>query len=104
VRWPEPEKIEQLGLFYGPRGGEGAPAPSDRFTFIRRIKKGCSRKIVVADERGRQWVVRFGIEARPETAAMRIVSAMGYYTDPTYFVRHARIYDKRKSFDAVNVR
>ncbi|HWQ33617.1 MAG TPA: hypothetical protein VNQ79_12255 [Blastocatellia bacterium] len=104
VLWEEPQNIERLDLFYGPGGREGAPDPSDRFTFIRRIKKGYSRKIVVTDEQGRQWVVKFGIEARPETAATRIVNAMGYYTDTTYFVRRARIYDQRKSFDAVNVR
>jgi hypothetical protein len=43
--------------------------------------------------------VKFGSEPRPETAATRIVWAVGYHTDQDYFVRHARI----EGYDAADM-
>jgi hypothetical protein len=104
VLWRDPGRIESLDLFYGPGGRDGAPNPSDRFKLLRRMNSGTSKKISVEDERGRKWVVKFGPEARPETAATRLVWAMGYHADETYFVKRARVFDGKKSFSIENVR
>jgi hypothetical protein len=43
-------------------------------------------KYHVKDGQGQTWVVKVGNEARPETAAVRLVSALGYVTDVNYLV------------------
>jgi hypothetical protein len=100
VLWTEPTDIEKLDLFKGP--GD-APDPSDRFTFIRRDPGGTSEKIIVEDSKGRKWKVKFGPEARPETAASRLVWAAGYHVDQTFFVKRAHI-EGRGGFDIWDVR
>jgi hypothetical protein len=105
VLWDDPADIESRDLYYGIGGREGAPDPSGRFTFIRRegAPDDTSEKIVVEDDQGRSWTVKFGPEARPETAATRIVWAVGYHVDQDYFVKRAHI-EGRGGFDVWGVR
>src|SRR5689334_14733711 len=103
VMWQEPGNIERRDLFYGAGGREGAPEPNARYTYLRDSKGGTQKKIIVKDERGREWTVKFGLEGRPETTASRIVWAVGYHTDQDYFVRQARIIGK-ETLDARDVR
>ncbi len=103
ILWREPTDIESRDLFHGPGGAEGAPNPSDKFTFIKRDSGGTSEKILVKDGKGREWSVKFGPEARPETAATRIVWAAGYHVDQDYFVKDAHI-EGRGGFDVYDVR
>jgi hypothetical protein len=103
VLWREPTDIESRDLFYGPGGREGAPDPAGKFQFIRRSKAGTSEKIIVEDDKGRSWTVKFGPEARPETTATRIVWAVGYHVDPAYFVKRTHI-QGRGGFDVWDVR
>lgn len=103
ILWQEPVDIESRDLFYGAGGREGAPDPSTPFTYVRRSKSGTQKKIIVEDNHGREWTVKFGPEARPETAATRIVWAVGYHVDQDYFVPQARIVGK-ENIDARNVR
>ena len=103
VLWEDPVDIESRDLFYGIGGRDGAPDPSAPFTYVRRQKSGTQKKIIVEDNRGREWTVKFGPEARPETAATRIVWAVGYHVDQDYFVPWARIIGK-KNIDARDVR
>ena len=91
VLWEEPTDIEQRNLFHGPGGPQGAPDPKARFTFLKKSTTGTQKKIIVKDESGREWTVKFGPEAKPETAAARIMWAAGYHADQDYFVREARI-------------
>ena len=91
VLWKEPARIESLNLLYGQGGREGAPNLSDKFTFVEKDRKGASLKIHVRDSEEREWTVKFGREARPETSASRIVWAMGYHTDNDYLVRRVHI-------------
>jgi hypothetical protein len=100
--WKAPADIESLDLFYGPGGREGAPNLSDKFTFVERDTNGTQLKIYVKDSEGRDWTVKFGPEARPETTATRIVWAMGYHADEDYFVKSVHI-DGWKG-EAVSVR
>ncbi|HXG93498.1 MAG TPA: hypothetical protein VNN73_14210 [Blastocatellia bacterium] len=103
VLWEEPTDIESRDLFYGPGGAEGAPDPSGKFTFERRSSSGTSEKIIVKDDRGRSWTVKFGAETKPETAATRILWAVGYHVDQDYFVKRAHI-EGRGGFDVWDVR
>jgi len=103
IMWREPVDLESRNLFYGIGGRKGAPDPSAPFTFVKHSKSGSQKKVIVKDNRGREWTVKFGPEARPETVATRIVWAVGYHADQDYFVRHARIIGKEK-IDARDVR
>lgn len=103
VLWQEPTEIERMDLFHGPGGPAGAPDPKSVFTFNRRSKSGTSEKIIVEDDKGREWTVKFGAEARPETAATRLVWAAGYHVDQNYFVKHTYI-QGRGGFEVRNVR
>ena len=84
VLWKEPMDIASRDLFYGSGGREHVPQGT--FTFVKEDLDGTSPKFVVRDENGHKWKVKLGIEARPETAASRIVWAVGYYTNDDYFV------------------
>lgn len=91
VLWQDPGAIERRDLFYGPGGRVGAPDPAGKFTYVRDQPTGTQKKIIVKDEQGRDWTVKFGPEARPETVASRIVWAVGYHAHQDYFVKEARI-------------
>jgi len=52
---------------------------------------GTSAKFDVVDEQGVKWRVKMGSEARPETAATRLVWAAGYYADEDYFLSEIRV-------------
>jgi hypothetical protein len=45
----------------------------------------------VRDASGREWSVKFGEEASPDTFASRLAWAAGYYVEPTYYVESGRI-------------
>lgn len=103
VLWEDPTGIENRDLFNGSGGAEGAPDPNSKFTFVDRSPKGTSEKIHVTDDKGRKWTVKFGPEAKPETAATRIVWAAGYHVDQDYFVKRTHI-EGRGGFDVWDVR
>jgi hypothetical protein len=84
-------------------GAEGAPDANGKFTFVKRVESGTSEKIHVDDDKGRKWTVKFGPEARPETAASRIVWAAGYHVDQDYFVKRTHI-EGRGGFNVWDVR
>jgi hypothetical protein len=91
ILWEEPTDIESRDLFYGIGGQEGAPDPSGQFVYIRRPTSGTQKKIIVKDDKGREWTVKFGAEAKPETFASRLVWAAGYHVDQNYFVKSVKI-------------
>ena len=103
VLWNEPVGIESLDLFYGPGGSEGAPDLTGKFNYVGADTKGTQKKIYVKDDKDREWTVKFGPEARPETVATRFVWATGYHTDEDYFVQKVHI-DGMPGGDATNVR
>jgi hypothetical protein len=93
VLWQEPNDIESRDLFYGIGGREGAPDPAGKFTFLgdNGSPEDSNPKIDVKDEQGRKRTVKFGPEVKAETAATRIVWAVGYHIDQDYFVERATI-------------
>jgi len=83
--WVEPVGLESWDLFYGPGGQERAPRRNE-FEFIEEDTDGTTPKYVVKDADGVRWKLKLGVEARPETAASRLVWAAGYHTNDQYFL------------------
>src|SRR5687768_28658 len=83
VMWRDPADIASRDLFLGPGGAEMKPDLS-RVTFLEEQKGGWSKKYRVRDAAGREWVAKLGKEAQPETAAVRLLWAVGYTTEISY--------------------
>lgn len=84
--WRDPGTIASLDLLNGEGGAKDAPDPHADYTFIKEDLSGTSTKFNVQDSNGVKWLVKLGVEARPETAATRLVWAAGYFTDEDYFL------------------
>jgi hypothetical protein len=94
VLWRDPGDITARNLFYGPRGEEAQP--KGKFTFVGEDLNGSNPKFYVEDERGQRWTVKLGQEARPETAATRLLWAVGYFTDVDYYLPELRVENMKK--------
>jgi len=70
-------------------------------TFVSEEKGGHSTKYRIKDASGGTWVAKIGDEAQPETAAVRLLSALGYKTEINYLVPKLTIPGKG---DFTNVR
>lgn len=88
--WREPDNIASRDLFLGP-GGEAMKPDLSSLTFLKEETGGYSTKYRVRDGRGREWVVKIGKEAQSETAAVRLLWAVGYYTEINYLAPRAHI-------------
>jgi hypothetical protein len=84
--WQRPDDISRRDLYYGPGGRRLAPATGARYTLIETDDKGFSPGYDVRDERGREWSVKLGPEARTEVVVSRIVWAAGYHQPDVYYV------------------
>lgn len=89
VVWTDPGDIRSRDLFYGPGGREGQPQPP--FRFEKEDKAGTSPKFDVTDTRDERWKVKLGVEARPETAATRLLWAVGYFANTNYFLNEMHV-------------
>ena len=101
VLWREPGDIASRDLLLGPGGAAMKPDVS-RVTFIKEEKGGYSTKYRVKDQRGRVWVAKVGKEAQSETAAVRLVWAVGYVTEINYLVPRLTI-DGKGTFENVRL-
>jgi hypothetical protein len=90
VLWREPTDIASRDLFLGPGGGAMRPDLS-KLTFIEEEKGGYSTKYRVRDGSGRVWVAKVGKESQSETAAVRLLWAIGYFTEINYLAPRADI-------------
>jgi len=84
VMW-EPVDIRNRDLFNGP-GGESMKPDLSRVEFIEEEKSGHNKKYRIKDASGNVWVAKLGREAKPETAAVRLLYGIGYKTEVNYFV------------------
>lgn len=84
VLW-EAVNIAEQDLLLGPGGSEMQPDLS-QVTFIRQETGGFSTKYRIKDGSGKIWVAKVGLEAQPETVAVRLLSAIGYVTEINYLV------------------
>ena len=86
VLWSAPTNIGSRNLYLGPGGAAMRPNLS-RITFLEEDKGGYSgTKYRIRDGAGREWVAKIGKEAQSETAAVRLLWAVGYETEINYLV------------------
>lgn len=93
VLWRKPVDIASRNLYLG-AGGTTLQPDLRRVTFVQEEKGGYSKKYRVKDASGREWVAKIGKEAQPETAAVRLLWAVGYETEVNYLVPRLTIAGK----------
>ncbi len=93
VFWRAPEDIEQRNLLAG-AGGEEMKPDISRLTFIEQKTGGFSTKYRVRDAKGNEGIAKIGKEAQTDTAANRLLWALGYETEIAYLVPKAKIEGK----------
>lgn len=84
VLWEE-VNTASLDLYNGP-GGEAMQPDISRVEFIKEDTQGHNKKYRIKDAKGQIWVAKFGSEAQPETAAVRLLYGLGYKTEINYLV------------------
>jgi hypothetical protein len=84
VLWRQPEDIKSRDLFFGAGGPEHAP--KGKLEFIEENLHGTQPKFFVRDSDNVRWGVKIGPEARVETAATRLLWAVGYFADEEYYL------------------
>ena len=87
--WRDPGDISSLDLRYG--SGGKAHEPAGKFKFLKEDKQGTSAKFDIEDEQGVHWRAKLGEEAKPETAATRLLWAVGYFADEDYYLPELRV-------------
>ena len=85
VLWRAPEDIESRNLLVG-AGGDAMKPDLSRVTFVEVKEGGWSTKFRVTDGKGNEWVAKLSKEAQPETAANRLLWAIGYETEIAHLV------------------
>lgn len=85
ILWREPTDIETRNLLLG-AGGEAMKPDLSRVTFIEQKTGGYSTKYRVRDAAGNEWIAKLGKEAQTDTAANRLLWAVGYETEIAYLV------------------
>ena len=93
VLWHEPTDIASRNLLIG-AGGEEMKPDLTRITFIEKKTGGYSTKYRVKDAKGNEWVAKVGKEAQTDTAANRLLWALGYETEIAYLIPHLKIEGK----------
>jgi hypothetical protein len=82
--WQPPPDMNLNDWVWGPGGKERAP--SGPYEFIGDDLNGTNPKITVRDAKGDQYTVKFGGEDHSDVFASRLLYALGYVVQPTYFV------------------
>lgn len=93
VLWREPADIASRNLLLG-AGGEEMKPDISKLTFIEQKTGGYSTKYRVRDAKGNEWIAKIGKEAQPDTAANRLLWALGYETEIAYLVPNVKIEGK----------
>jgi hypothetical protein len=94
VLWREPTDIASRDLFYGAGGKEHEP--KGPFRFVKEDMGGTNPKFIIEDARGSRWKVKLGPEVNSETAATRLLWAVGYFTDEDYFLPQLVVQEMKK--------
>ena len=93
VLWHDPTDIASRNLILG-AGGEEMKPDISRVTFIEEKTGGFSKKYRVKDAKGNEWIAKIGKEAQTDTAANRLLWALGYETEIAYLVPKVKIEGK----------
>ncbi len=83
--------IAERDLFYGVGGAKSAPRADAEYRFLERDESGASTNFEVEDPEGRKWDAKFGVEAKSEVAASRLLWAIGFHQPPVYHVKQWQI-------------
>ena len=89
VMWQAPRNITLSDWIWGPGGKAMAPHPP--FEFVDEDLHGTNPKIRVRDTKGEGWTVKFGGETHGDVFASRLLYALGYPTEPDYYVASGTI-------------
>ena len=89
--WQDAGDLSTLNLLYGAGGKAHAPDANGKFTFLKEDAKGTSPKFEITDDQGVQWKVKLGQEPQSETAATRLLWAVGYYVDEDYYLPEFKV-------------
>lgn len=89
IVWQAPGAITVNDWIWG-AGGE-AKAPKPPFEFMDEDFNGTNAKIRVRDAKGDRWTVKFGGENHGEVFISRLLYALGYLTEPNYYVASGTI-------------
>jgi hypothetical protein len=95
VLWRDPGAIADRDLSWKSVPSLTPPAPP--FVFVSEDMSGTTPKIVVTDANGTEWNVKLSVsaddagEVHAEVAAARLVWALGYFVDESYFVPEGTI-------------
>jgi hypothetical protein len=81
----EQVNIGERDLYLGPGGQQMQPDLKSN-QFLGRQEGGNSIKYRIKDAAGREWVIKIGRETQPETAAVRLLWALGYRTEINYLL------------------
>ena len=101
VMWKDPTDLESRNLLLG-AGGEEMKPDLSQITYIEDKKGGWSTKYRVRDAKGNEWIAKIGKEAQTDTAANRLVWALGYESEICYLIPHLKIEGKGE-FDNVRL-
>ena len=93
VMWKDPTDLESRNLILG-AGGEEMKPDISKITFIEQKTGGFSTKYRVRDAKGNEWIAKIGKEAQTDTAANRLVWALGYEAEIAYLIPHLKIEGK----------
>lgn len=89
VLWRDPGDIASRDVRYGP--GSAERMPKGKLRFLEEDMSGTQPKFEVEDEQGVRWKVKLGQETMAETAATRLLWAVGYFADEDYYLPEARV-------------
>lgn len=89
VLWEDVDS-SSLDLYNGP-GGVAMKPDLRKVIFVKEDTQGHNKKYRIKDAKGRIWVAKFGSEAQPETAAVRLLYGLGYKTEINYLVPTLKI-------------
>jgi len=84
IMW-EPVSISERDVYWGPGGKEMQPVLANS-KYLERQTGGNNLKHRIQDGAGRVWIAKIADESQPETAAVRLLWAIGYKTEINYLV------------------
>ena len=94
VLWEQPADITKRDLYYGP-GGRALVPDLKRASMLGRQMGGNTLKYRIRDRHGNEWVAKIANESQPETAAVRLLWAVGYKTEINYLMPDLQLGSER---------